>query len=210
MFINFFYKLRESGIPVSPTSFLTLQKALSKGLILSLSDFYTASRAILVKSERYFDLYDQVFAHHFEGAEMPETEGLELDDIAKALLDQWLKDPQAIADALGVDPATLNKLSPDELIEYFKERLKEQTERHDGGNKWIGTGGTSPVGHSGFHPEGLRVGGASGNKSAIKVANERRYKDYSTSGPLTHALMGEALKRLRNMVPFGPKDHVSG
>jgi uncharacterized protein len=210
MFINFFYKLREAGIPVSPTSFLTLQKALSKGLILSLSDFYTASRAILVKSERYFDLYDQVFAHHFEGAEMPpDAEGFELDEIAKALLDQWLKDPQAIADALGVDPASLSKLSPDELIEYFKERLKEQTERHDGGNKWIGTGGTSPVGHSGVHPEGLRVGGASGNKSAVKVANERRYKDYSTSGPLTHALMGEALKRLRNMVPFGPKDQVN-
>nr|MCU0599944.1 hypothetical protein [Desulfobacterales bacterium] len=132
-----------------------------------------------------------------------------LDEIARALLDQWLRDPQSIADALGLDPEKLSKLSPDELIEYFKERLKEQTERHDGGNKWIGTGGTSPVGHSGYHPGGLRVGGASGNKSAVKVANERRYKDYSKSGPLTNALMGEALKRLRNMVPFGPKDQVN-
>nr|MCU0600946.1 hypothetical protein [Desulfobacterales bacterium] len=111
MFISFFYKLREAGIPVSPTSFLTLQKALSKGLILSLSDFYTASRAILVKSERYFDLYDQVFAHHFEGAEMPpDAEGFELDEIARALLDQWLRDPQSIADALGLDPEKLSKL----------------------------------------------------------------------------------------------------
>ena len=99
--------------------------------------------------------------------------------------------------------------NPDELIEYFKERLKEQTERHDGGNKWIGTGGTSPVGHSGYHPEGLRVGGSSRSKSAIKVANERRYKDYSKTGPLSHALMGEALKRLRNLVPSGPKDQVN-
>lgn len=210
MFVDFFYKLRESGVPVSPTSFLTLQRALSRGLIQSLEDFYTASRAILVKSERYFDLYDQVFAHHFEGAEMPpEAEGFEVDDIAKALLDQWLKDPQAIADALGIDASALSKMTPEELIEYFKERLKEQTERHDGGNKWIGTGGTSPVGHSGFHPEGLRVGGSSGNKSAVKVANERRYKDYSKSGPLSHALMGEALKRLRNMVSSGPKDQVN-
>lgn len=209
MFIDFFYKLKDAGIPVSPTAFLTLQKALVSGLILSLSDFYTASRSILVKSERYFDLFDQIFAHQFEGAELPDIEGFEMDEIAKALLDQWLADPKALADALGVDESALKDLTPDELIEYFKERLKEQTERHDGGNRWIGTGGTSPVGHSGYHPEGLRVGGSSRNKSAVKVANERRYKDYSRSGPLTQAMMGEALKRLRNLVPAGPKDQVN-
>jgi hypothetical protein len=209
MFIEFFYKLKDAGIPVSPTSFLTLQKALSKGLIQSLSDFYTAARAILVKSERYFDLYDQIFAHFFEGAEMPDLEGLELDNIARALLDEWLKNPKDMADALGIDEAALKKMTPDELLEYFKERLKEQTERHDGGNKWIGTGGTSPVGHSGYHPEGMRVGGSSQNKSAVKVANERRYKDYSRSGPLTQQLMGEALKRLRNLIPSGPRDQVN-
>lgn len=209
MFVDFFYKLREAGIPATPTAFLTLNRALQKGLIMSLSDFYTASRAILVKSERHFDLFDQIFAHFFEGAEMPDVEGFELDEIARALLDQWLSDPQAIADALGEDMAELQKLSPEELIEYFKERLKEQTERHDGGNRWIGTGGTSPVGHSGYHPGGLRVGGESRNKSAIKVANERRYKDYSRTGPLTQASMGEALKRLRNLVPAGPKDQVN-
>jgi len=209
MFIEFFYKLKDAGIPVSPTSFLTLQKALSKGLIQSLGDFYSASRAILVKSERYFDLYDQMFAHYFEGAEMPDIEGVELDNIAKALLEEWLKNPKEIADALGIDESVLKNLSPDELLDYFKERLKDQTERHDGGNKWIGTGGTSPVGHSGHHPEGLRVGGSSRNKSAVKVANERRYKDYSRSGPLTQALMGEALKQLRNMIPSGPRDQVN-
>ena len=209
MFIEFFYKLKDAGIPVSPTSFLTLQKALSKGLIQSLSDFYTVARAILVKSERYFDLYDQIFAHFFEGAEMPDLEGLELDNIARALLDEWLKNPKDMADALGIDEAALKKMTPDELLEYFKERLKEQTERHDGGNKWIGTGGTSPVGHSGYHPEGMRVGGSSQNKSAVKVANERRYKDYSRSGPLTQQLMGEALKRLRNLIPSGPRDQVN-
>jgi len=209
MFIDFFYKLREAGIPATPTAFLTLCKALRMGLINSLEDFYTASRAILVKSERHFDLFDQLFAHYFEGAELPEVEGLELDNIAKALLDEWLKNPKAIADAFGVDPETLEKYSPEELLEYFKERLKEQTERHDGGNRWIGTGGTSPVGHSGYHPGGMRVGGQSSSKSAVKVANERRYKDYSGSGPLTHASMGEALKRLRNLVPSGPKDEVN-
>ncbi|MDA3896660.1 MAG: hypothetical protein PF482_11005 [Desulfobacteraceae bacterium] len=209
MFIEFFYKLKDAGIPVSPTSFLTLHKALARGLIQSLEDFYTASRAILVKSERYFDLYDQMFAHYFEGAEMPDIEGVELDQIAKSLLEEWLKNPKEMADALGIDESVLKNLSPDELLDYFKERLKDQTERHDGGNKWIGTGGTSPVGHSGHHPEGLRVGGESRNKSALKVANERRYKDYSRSGPLTQAMMGEALKQLRNMIPSGPRDQVN-
>lgn len=209
MFINFFYQLKEVGIPVSPTSFLTLQKALSKGLVRSLDEFYTASRAILVKSERYFDLYDQVFAHHFEGADLPDPEGIELSEIARAMLEGWLKDPKALADAMGIDEAELNKMSPDELMEYFKKRLKDQDGRHDGGSKWIGTGGTSPVGHSGFHPGGMRVGGVSRNKSAVKVAMDRRYKDYSRRGPLTEALIGEAMKRLRNMRPTGPKDQVN-
>ena len=208
MFINFFYTLKEAGIPVSPTSFLTLHKALDSGLINSLNDIYTCSRTILVKSERYFDLFDQVFAHYFEGAAMPELDAIELDDMTRALLDEWLQDPQILADALGIDASEISKLTPEELLEYFKERLKEQTGRHAGGNKWIGTGGTSPVGHSGYHPGGMRVGGVSRNKSAVKVALERRYKDYSLNGPLTQAMVGEALKRLRNMVPAGPKDQI--
>ena len=209
MFIAFFYKLKEAGIPVSPTSFLRLQKALRAGLVASLDDFYTASRTILVKSERYFDLFDQVFAHHFEGADMPEREGVELDEVIQGLLDEWLRDPQVLADALGMDAAELGRLSPEELIEYFKARLADQKGRHAGGSRWIGTGGTSPVGHSGYHPGGMRVGGVSRNKSAVKVAMDRRYKDYSRQGPLTQAMVGEALKRLRNLVPTGPKDQVN-
>jgi uncharacterized protein with von Willebrand factor type A (vWA) domain len=209
MFTKFFYLLRQVGIPVSPTSFLRLQKALSTGLINSIDDFYTAARAILVKSERYFDLYDQVFAHHFEGAELKKPDEFELSEVARAMLDQWLKDPKGIADALGIDEDSLNKLSPDKLLQYFLDRLKEQTEEHHGGGKWIGTGGTSPVGHSGYHPGGMRVGGISRNKSAIKVAMDRRYRDYSQEGPLTQAQIGEALKRLRNLVPIGPKDVIN-
>ncbi|MBW2368361.1 MAG: hypothetical protein JRH15_10780 [Deltaproteobacteria bacterium] len=209
MFANFFYKLKDAGIPVSPTAFLTLHQALSKGLVASLSDFYTSARAILVKSERYFDLYDQIFAHHFKGAELPDTEGMELDEAARAMLDSWLKNPAEMARALGISEKTLAKLSPNELIEYFKDRLREQKEAHHGGSKWIGTGGTSPVGHSGHHPGGMRVGGVSKNKSAVKVAMDRRYKDYSLQGPLTSAMVGEALKRLRNMTPSGPRDEVN-
>jgi uncharacterized protein with von Willebrand factor type A (vWA) domain len=209
MFTKFFYLLRQVGIPVSPTSFLRLQKALGMGLILSIDDFYTAARSILVKSERYFDLYDQVFAHHFEGAELKDPQEFELTEVARAMLEEWLKNPKEMADALGIDEESLKKLSPEELLQYFLDRLKEQTGEHHGGSKWIGTGGTSPVGHSGYHPGGMRVGGMSRNKSAVKVAMDRRYRDYSQEGPLTQAQIGEALKRLRNMVPVGPKDEVN-
>jgi uncharacterized protein with von Willebrand factor type A (vWA) domain len=209
MFVDFFYLLKKVGIPVSPTSFLTLQKALSMGLINSVDDFYTGARSILVKSERYFDLYDQVFAHRFQGIELKEPTEFELSEVARALLDEWLKDPKGLADALGINEEDLSKLSPEELIQYFLDRLKEQTEAHHGGSKWIGTGGTSPVGHSGYHPGGMRVGGISRNKSAVKVAMDRRYRDYSQEGLLTQSQMGEAMKRLRNMVPFGPKDRIN-
>lgn len=179
------------------------------GLVSSIDDFYTAARTILVKSERYFDIFDQVFAHHFEGAELPDFESMYLDQAARALLEEWLKEPKELANALGIKESDLKKMTPDELIEYFKERLKEQTEEHHGGNRWIGTGGTSPVGHSGFHPGGMRVGGMSRNRSAVKVAMDRRYKDYSLQGPLTRAMMGEALKRLRVMKPEGARDHLN-
>ena len=133
MFIHFFYTLREVGIPVSPTAFLTLQRALGAGLITSLNDFYTASRSILVKSERYFDLYDRIFAHHFYGVEQEEDWEQELEESIRMLLDEWLRDPKELAEMLGIDPESLPDLSPEELVKYFLERLKEQTERHDGG-----------------------------------------------------------------------------
>jgi uncharacterized protein with von Willebrand factor type A (vWA) domain len=179
------------------------------GLVNSVDDFYTAARSILVKSERYFDLYDQVFAHRFQGVELKEPEAIEISEVARALLEEWLKNPKELADLLGIKEEDLSKLTPEELIQYFLDRLKEQTEAHHGGGKWIGTGGTSPVGHSGYHPGGMRVGGVSRNKSAVKVAMERRYRDYSQEGPLTESQMGEALKRLRNMVPHGPKDRIN-
>jgi uncharacterized protein with von Willebrand factor type A (vWA) domain len=208
MFIDFFYSLKTAGIQVSPTSFLTLQKALNMGLINSLDEFYTSARAILVKSERYFDVYDQIFAHRFEGAELPEVQGFEIDEISRAMLDEWLKDPQSLAQALDMDEAQLLQLTPDELIRYFKARLSDQKGRHYGGATWIGTGGSSPVGHSGHHPGALRVGGVSRNQSAVKLALERRYKDYTRRGLLTQDMVGEALKRLRNMIPVGPEDRV--
>ncbi|HOC61051.1 MAG TPA: hypothetical protein PKN70_13935 [Smithellaceae bacterium] len=209
MFVNFFYTLKDRGIPVTPTSFLRLQNAMSKGLVHSLDDFYTVARTILVKSERYFDTYDQIFAHHFRNASLEDPTAVELNEVARAMLEEWLQNPQELADMLGIDKDKLKKMTPEELIQYFLERLKEQTEAHHGGNKWIGTGGTSPTGHSGYHPGGMRVGGESRNHSAIKVALDRRYRDYSQEGPLTQSQIGEALRRLRRLMPTGPRDVVN-
>jgi uncharacterized protein with von Willebrand factor type A (vWA) domain len=209
MFIPFFYTLKEQGVPVSPTAFLTLHRAIRLGLVGSLEDLYTTGRAVLIKSEKYFDLYDQVFSHIFAGAALSDwdEEGIEL--LANSMVDEWLDNPRALAQALGIDEKELQRLSPQELLDYFKQRLREQDGRHDGGAKWIGTGGVSPVGHSGYHPGGLRVGGRSQQRSAIKIAGERRYRDYSIHQPLTQSTVGEALKRLRNLVPQGAKDRLN-
>ena len=209
MFNSFFYLLRDQGVPVTPTAFLRLQKALQRGLITTIGEFYTAARSILVKSERQFDCYDRVFAHFFQGRELESSEGLELEQAVRDLLQDWLKDPEQLAEALGLDEEELAKMSPEELVQYFLDRLQEQSEEHHGGHKWIGTQGTSPVGHSGYHPGGMRVGGVSGRKSAVKVAMDRRYRDYSTDVPLTQAQVGEALRHLKNLLPVGPKDEVN-
>lgn len=209
MFVNFFYLLKSHGIAVTPTSLLRLHKAMHAGVINSVDDFYTGARTILIKSEKDFDLYDQIFAHYFEGVDLPEPQEQEFLAIARAMLDEWLRAPESVAAALGERPENLKSLSPDELVNYFLDRLKDQTGEHHGGSRWIGTRGTSPVGHSGNHPGGMRIGGASGNRSAVKVALDRRYKEYGMQGPMTTSQIGEALKRLRNMVPSGPKDHVN-
>jgi uncharacterized protein len=208
MFAELFYQLRQAGVAVSPTAFLTLQRAAGHGLVGSLPDLYVAARAILVKSEDYFDLYDQVFAMVYAGAEPPgnDEEGLAL--LAGSMVEEWLREPQGLARALGVDPGRLAALTPAALREYFKDRLREQTGRHDGGSRWIGTGGSSPVGHGGVHPGGLRVGGQGVGRSALQLAGERRYRDYAADGALSSATLTGALRRLRHLVPGGRRDRL--
>jgi len=209
MFVPFFYELRNQGIPISPTAFLRLQKALNLGMVSSLEDFYIAARSIMIKSERHFDLYDRLFAAYFKGAEFKSPLEEELEEMVRGLLEEWLKDPKELARIMGISEDQLKKYTPDDLVKYFMDRLKEQKERHDRGNKWIGTGGTSPVGHSGYHPGGMRVGGVSRGHSAIKVAMERRWKDYAYDGPIDASQMAEALKRLKHLTPSGPKDQLN-
>lgn len=209
MFKRFFYLLREYGIPVRPTDFLRLQKALASGLVTNLLDLYVVARTVLIKSEKYFDVYDQLFAHHFQGKEIDAAALDALTSDIEDLLAQWLSDPKNAPFLTEEEKAKLAGMDPDEVMEYFRKRLAEQTERHDGGDRWIGTGGRSPVGHGGVHPDGMRVGGGPGNRSAIKVAMDRRFIDYAQGHTLTTQNIGEALDRLRHLTPSGPRDQLN-
>jgi len=207
MFEGFFNQLRSHGLSVSPKGFMQLQQALDVGLVEDLGDFYAVARALLVKSERHFDLYDRIFATYFEGAEFVDPSGALTDDIRQTLA-EWLKDPAFLEGLPEEEREALAGMTPDEVVQYFMDRLADQTGAHKGGSRWIGTGGTSPVGHGGVHPGGMRVGGGPGRSSAIKVAMDRRYVDYSEDRVLTERQMGEALRALRHRAPVGPKDRL--
>jgi uncharacterized protein with von Willebrand factor type A (vWA) domain len=201
MFLDFFYELRDEGVPVGMQEWMTFLEALEKGLHGSnLHRFYHLARACLVKSETYFDGFDRAFLKVFEGVEG------EL-DIEDELL-EWLADPKNFQGLSEEQRAMLERLSSDELFQRFLETLAEQTERHDGGGRWVGTGGHSPYGHGGEHPTGIRVGGRSRNRSAMKVAEERRFKDYRTDETLDLRQTRVALRRLRELTRTGPASEL--
>jgi uncharacterized protein with von Willebrand factor type A (vWA) domain len=201
MFTDFFYELRDEGVPVGTQEWLLLLTALEKGLHgSSLQRFYYLSRSLVVKSETYFDAFDRAFLKVFKGIEG----SLDIED---ELL-EWLKDPKNFRELTDDERAMLEKLSSDELMRKFLETLAEQTERHDGGGRWIGTGGRSPYGHGGEHPTGIRVGGPSKNRSAMKVAEERRFEDYRTDGTLDIRQTRVALRRLRQLTRTGPRSEL--
>ena len=198
MFIGFFCLLRAYGVPVTVTEWLALMRALALGLApCSLTQFYHVARATLVKSEAYFDHFDQAFAAAFDGIETP-------DEIADEVW-AWLADPletpgisdderRALAAALELESVDL-----DELRRRFEERLEEQDEAHHGGDHWVGTGGTSAFGNSGVHPGGIRVGGASRGRTAVKVAASRRYRSLRTDVKVEVRQFELALRRLRQL-----------
>ena len=163
----------------------------------SLLRFYHLGRACLIKSETYFDAYDRVFARVFKG-----VEGAFGDDVAEKVLD-WLRDPKNFPNLSPEELERLQQLSADELMQRFLETLAKQTERHDGGDRWIGTGGKSPFGHGGQHPTGIRVGGPAKSRSAMKVAEERRFENYRTDLTLDLRQMRVALRRLRQLTRAG-------
>ena len=198
MLIQFFLNLKEAKIPVSVREFLTLLEALKTGIIEpSIDDFYQLARMSLVKDEQYFDRFDQVFGSYFNGIE-------QIIALQPDIPLEWLE--KKLQRVLSDEEKTaLKKLGgPEALKKRLEELMNEQKEWHGGGNKWIGAGGSSPFGHGGFHPEGMRIGGDSnGNRTAIKVWEAREFKDYDGNLALGTRNIKLALRRLRRFAREG-------
>lgn len=202
MFIDFFHQLKANKVPVGLNEYLTWLDALRQGCSHSnMIDFYYVTRALLVKSENNFDRFDQVFATYFEGKEFhPDFNDQ---------LEEWLKNAIEKRNFTPEELTNLKEHDLDELRKMLEERLKEQKERHDGGNKWIGTGGTSPFGHGGYNPAGIRIGGQGGNRSAVQIASERRFQNYRSDRILDVRQIKMALKKLRKWTKEGNPDELS-
>ncbi|MFC1958968.1 VWA domain-containing protein [Chloroflexota bacterium] len=175
-------------------------EALDKGCISNLDDFYFLARAILVKSESYYDHYDVAFQESFKGIEG----AAEVEDRILG----WLKDPINRRRFIEEGQGSFNEMGLDELLKELEKRLREQTEQHDGGGHWIGRGGTSPFGHSGYHPAGIRIGGEFGGRHAMQIAQERRFRNYRNDLTLDVRQIKMALKGLRQLIRTGSEDEL--
>jgi uncharacterized protein len=200
--IDFLFELRRRKLPVSTHEWMALMDAMSMGLHeSSLDGFYRLARAICVKDITQYDAFDDAFLSYFRGVT---ADSLEL---TSELL-SWLQDPQKRANLSEEERRLIEALDLDRLRELFEQRLREQTERHDGGNRWIGTGGTSPFGHGGTHPTGIRVGGPGGGRSAMQVAGERRFRDYRKDRVLDVRQIDLALRGLRQLGRDGAPEEL--
>jgi uncharacterized protein with von Willebrand factor type A (vWA) domain len=197
MLIDFFYHLRKHQLPVSIREFLVLLEALKAQVIPpSLDEFYLLARIVLVKDETLFDRYDLAFASYTRAIDAAFPPG-------KDIPLEWMLRNLA-RDLSPEDKAAIEKLGWDKLMDEFQKRLKEQKERHEGGSKWIGTGGTSPFGSGGYHPEGIRIGDqSSGNRTAVKAWDQRSYKDYDDTVEIGTRNIKVALRRLRRFARQG-------
>ena len=202
MLIEFFFTLRKYGLTVSITELLDLLKALEQQVIFADSEaFYHLARLVMVKDESQYDKFDRAFAEYFEGVAAV--------DLASSIPDEWLI-PDMIRQLSDEDKAALKGLgSLDALMAQLRERLAEQQKRHAGGNKWIGTGGTSPFGSGGFNPEGIRVGEAGKRQGkAVKVWDQREYKNLDDQVELGTRNIKVALRRLRKFARQGAEDEL--
>ena len=201
MLFSFFFALRDAGLKVSLSELLMLLDALSRNVaIFSWDDFYHLARTSLVKDETQYDRFDRAFAAYFKGIQDANEE------LFGDIPEEWLRrqaekylseEEKAKIDALG---------GLDKLMETLRERLEEQKERHEGGNKWVGTGGTSPFGNSGYNPEGVRIGGQSQHRRAVKVWEKRQYRNLDDSLELGTRNIKLALRRLRKFAREGAAD----
>mgnify|MGYP000017619198 CR=1 FL=1 len=203
MLLNFFQTLRRQKLPVTFTELSDLITALEQRIVFAdMEQFYYLARTIMVKDEKNFDKYDRAFKAHFSELE-------KVDDFIEALIpEDWLRS-EFLKTLSAEEKAKIESLGGlEELIETFKKRLEEQKERHEGGNKWIGTGGTSPFGHGGYNPEGIRIGGEGGQKSAVKVWDRREFKDLDDSITLGTRNIKMALRRLRKFARAGAEEEL--
>ena len=203
MFLDFLDALRAAKIPASLKEHLALLEALRAGVIeRRVEDFYYLARAAYVKDEGLLDRFDQVFASVFRGLETSFAED------GAAIPEDWLK---AVAEKV-LSPEEMAKIealgSWDEIMETLKKRLEEQKGRHQGGSKWIGTGGTSPFGNGGYNPEGVRIGGASRHRRAVKVWDKREFRDLDSTRELGTRNIKVALRRLRRFARTGAADEL--
>ena len=206
MLISFFYTLRAAKLPVSVKEYLTILEALKVGVVgpeqehCSLDDFYYLSRISLVKDEKHYDKFDRAFATYFKGVDT-------VADFTKDIPAEWLrKEMEKVLSAEQI--ANAPKLDYDELFQELQKRLEEQKERHEGGSRWVGTGGTSPFGNGGKNPQGVRIGGKGGNRTAVKVWEQRAYRDYDDSQELGTRNIKVALRRLRRFAREGHPDEL--
>ena len=202
MFVNFFHELKSANVPVSLREYLSLLEALDHQVIdNNVEDFYYLSKSALVKDERNLDKFDQVFGHVFKGLEsLGEGDITEIpEDWLQTLTEKFLTEEEK---------AEIEKLGGwDKIMEELKKRLEEQEGRHEGGNKWIGTGGTSPFGSDGYNPEGVRIGQEKNkNFKAVKVWDKREYKNLDDSVELGTRNIKVALRRLRQFARDGEAD----
>lgn len=203
MLVNFFYGLRNAELPVSVKELLVLLEAMEKRLAFgSIDDFYLLARTCLVKDEKYFDKFDRAFGAYFRDLQ-------NVDDIIEAIIpEDWLR-AEFLKQLTDEEKAKIESMGGlEKIIEEFKKRLEEQKERHSGGNKWIGTGGTSPFGHSGYHPGGIRVGGEGQNKQASKVWEQRQYRNLDDSVELGTRNIKMALRKLRKFARTGSAEEL--
>jgi uncharacterized protein with von Willebrand factor type A (vWA) domain len=199
VFVPFLYELRRRKVRVGLQEAMALARALALGLHdSSLDGFYHVARALCVHSEADLDAFDEAFSAHFKGIESASL------DLAREL-EEWLRDPRARKELSPEELALLERLDPAELRRLFEERLREQRERHDGGNRWIGTGGTSPFGARGAHPTGVRVGPDGGGRSAMAVADARMYRPYRSDLVLDVRQIEVALRKLRAFTREGSR-----
>jgi uncharacterized protein with von Willebrand factor type A (vWA) domain len=204
MFVTFFHELKSAGVPVTLREYLTLMEAMNADIAgRRVEDFYYLSRAALIKDERNLDKFDRVFGHVFKGLELL-SDAIEVNIPAewlKKLAEKYLTDEEKkLVEALG---------GLDKLLETLRERLKEQKGRHQGGSKWIGTGGTSPFGAYGYNPEGVRIGqDESRHKRAVKVWDKREFKDLDGDVELGTRNIKVALRRLRKFARTGAPEEL--